>query len=85
MVALDARDGSLVWQAGDDAASYTPAYPIMFQGRQLTLGYLQNALVCHDLASVRHHTQKVVQIKSSGCVFGPSKELIRPQPHMQVA
>ncbi|WP_431701333.1 metal ABC transporter ATP-binding protein [Pseudomonas sp. BR20] len=42
-------------------------------------------VVCHDLASVRHHTQQVVQIKSSGCVFGPSKELIRPQPHMQVA
>lgn len=42
-------------------------------------------VVCHDLASVRHHTQHVVQIKSTGCVFGPSKELIRPQPHMQVA
>ena len=41
-------------------------------------------VVCHDLASVRHHTQHVVQIKSTGCVFGPSKELIRPQPHMQV-
>ena len=42
-------------------------------------------IVCHDLASVRHHTQHVVQIKNTGCVFGPSKELIRPQPHMQVA
>lgn len=42
-------------------------------------------VVCHGLASVRHHTQQVVQIKSSGCVFGSSKELIRPQPHMQVA
>lgn len=42
-------------------------------------------IVCHDLASVRHHTQQVVQIKSTGCVFGASKELIRPQPHMQVA
>ncbi|ONH53884.1 zinc/manganese transport system ATP-binding protein [Pseudomonas cedrina] len=42
-------------------------------------------VVCHDLASVRHHTQHVVQIKSTGCVFGPSKALIRPQPQMQVA
>ena len=49
LVALDAEDGSVVWQSGDDAASYTPAYPITFQGRQLVLGYLQNALVCHDL------------------------------------
>ncbi|MGO1269961.1 MAG: manganese ABC transporter ATP-binding protein, partial [Pseudomonas bubulae] len=23
--------------------------------------------------------------KNTGCVFGPSKELIRPQPQMQVA
>lgn len=42
-------------------------------------------VVCHDLASVRQHTQQVVQIKSTGCLFGPSKELIRPQPRMQVA
>ncbi|OPB18159.1 metal ABC transporter ATP-binding protein [Pseudomonas fluorescens] len=42
-------------------------------------------IVCHDLASVRHHTQHVLQIKNTGCLFGPSKELIRPQPQMQVA
>ena len=42
-------------------------------------------VVCHDLASVRYHTQQVVQIKNTGCVFGPSKALIRPQPQMQVA
>ncbi|AGE28225.1 manganese(II)/zinc(II) ABC transporter, ATP-binding protein [Pseudomonas poae RE*1-1-14] len=42
-------------------------------------------VVCHDLASVRHHTQQVLQIKSNGCVFGSSKELIRAQPQMQVA
>ena len=42
-------------------------------------------VVCHDLASVRYHTQQVVQIKNTGCLFGPSKELIRPQPQMQVA
>ncbi len=49
LVALDAIDGQLVWKSGDDAASYTPAYPITFQGRRFVLGYLQNALVCHDL------------------------------------
>ena len=42
-------------------------------------------VVCHDLASVRHHTPQVLQVKSTGCVFGASKELIRPQPQMQVA
>ena len=42
-------------------------------------------IVCHDLAAVREHTQQVVQIKSTGCVVGPSQELIRPHPRMQVA
>ncbi|MCK6189724.1 ATP-binding cassette domain-containing protein [Pseudomonas sp. EYE_354] len=42
-------------------------------------------VVCHDLASVRQHTEQVLQVKSNGCVFGPSKALIRPQPQMQVA
>lgn len=49
LVALDAEDGAVVWQAGDDAASYTPAYPITFRGQRLVLGYLQNALVSHEL------------------------------------
>ncbi|MEX5594556.1 metal ABC transporter ATP-binding protein [Pseudomonas orientalis] len=42
-------------------------------------------VVCHDLASVRHHTPDVLHIKSTGCALGPSKELIRPQPQLQVA
>ncbi len=49
LVALDAADGSVVWRNGDDPASYTPAYPILFRGRSCVLGYLRNALVCHDL------------------------------------
>ena len=49
LVALDAVTGAVVWRGGDDAASYTPAYPILFRGRKCVLGYLQNALVCHDL------------------------------------
>jgi outer membrane protein assembly factor BamB len=51
IVALDSASGSLVWKAGDDAASYTPAYPIRFRDRALILGYLQNVLVAHDLES----------------------------------
>src|SRR5471032_776005 len=42
-------------------------------------------VVCHDLAAVRQHIPNALQIKSSGCVLAPSTELIRPQPHMQVA
>lgn len=49
LVALHAATGSVAWHSGDDAASYTPAYPIEFRGRKCVLGYLQNALVCHDL------------------------------------
>ena len=48
MVALDATTGTVKWQAGDDAASYAPAFPISLHARSLVLGYLENVLVCHD-------------------------------------
>ena len=48
MVALDAATGQVKWQAGNDAASYAPAFPISLDGRPLVLGYLENVLVCHD-------------------------------------
>ncbi len=49
MVALDIKDGSLIWKSGDDPSSYTPAFPIEFKGEQQVIGYLENALVCHDV------------------------------------
>ncbi|NWB31482.1 metal ABC transporter ATP-binding protein [Pseudomonas gingeri] len=42
-------------------------------------------VVCHDLASVRHHIPDALRIKSSGCVLAPSTELIVQQPITQVA
>ena len=50
MVALDAGDGSLVWAAGSDSASYTPAMPIVRDGRRQVVGYLEHALVGFDYA-----------------------------------
>lgn len=51
VVALNAADGSTVWAAGSDPASYCPAYPITFRGRRLIVGFLQNSLVLHDAAT----------------------------------
>ena len=42
-------------------------------------------VVCHDLAAVRQHIPQALLIKSSGCVLGPSTDLIRQQPQTQVA
>jgi zinc/manganese transport system ATP-binding protein len=42
-------------------------------------------VVCHDLAAVRQHIPHSLLIKNSGCVLGPSTELIHPQPQAQVA
>jgi ABC-type Mn2+/Zn2+ transport system ATPase subunit len=42
-------------------------------------------VVCHDLAAVRQHIPHTLLIKSSGCLFGSSTELIHPQPQTQVA
>jgi zinc/manganese transport system ATP-binding protein len=42
-------------------------------------------VVCHDLAAVRQQIPQALLIKSSGCVLGPSTDLIRQQPQTQVA
>jgi len=42
-------------------------------------------VVCHDLAAVREHIPHTLLIKGSGCLFGPSTELIRQPPQAQVA
>lgn len=49
MVALNLADGKTIWASGDEAASYNPAMPVVRNGRQLIVGYLENALVIHDL------------------------------------
>ncbi|MNU71633.1 Nickel import ATP-binding protein NikO [compost metagenome] len=42
-------------------------------------------VVCHDLAAVRQHIPHTLLIKSSGCIFGASSDLIHQQPQAQVA
>ena len=42
-------------------------------------------VVCHDLTAVRQHIPQALLIKSSGCVLGPSTDLIHQQPQTQVA
>ncbi|MCG6154231.1 outer membrane protein assembly factor BamB family protein [Rubinisphaera margarita] len=49
LVALDLQTGKTVWQSGDEPGSYSPAMPITRGGRDLVVGYLENALVIHDL------------------------------------
>jgi hypothetical protein len=51
LVALDRADGSVVWAAGDDPASYSTLLPIHLEDRALVVGLLQNGLVVHDLKS----------------------------------
>lgn len=49
LVALHINDGRTVWAAGNEPGSYSPVMPIVRNGRQLVVGYLENALVIHDL------------------------------------
>jgi len=53
VVALNARDGSVVWQVGDEPASYSPAYPITVGGRRQIVTFLQNVVIGHDTATGR--------------------------------
>jgi len=48
LVALRPTDGGLIWKKGSDPASYTPAFPIERDGRNLIVGYMQNSLVIVD-------------------------------------
>lgn len=49
LVALSLIDGKTVWSAGNRPASYSPVLPIVRQGQLLVVGYLENALVLHDM------------------------------------
>jgi hypothetical protein len=51
LVAIDPRNGSTLWAAGDDPASYCPIYPITFNRKRHLIGFLRNALVAHDPAT----------------------------------
>jgi outer membrane protein assembly factor BamB len=53
VVALDGNDGSTVWAAGDEPASYCSPLPIAFHGQRLVVAFLQNALVLHDSGTGR--------------------------------
>ncbi|MBN1591166.1 MAG: PQQ-binding-like beta-propeller repeat protein, partial [Pirellulales bacterium] len=48
VVALSAEDGSTVWTAGDEPASYCGALPISFEGRPLVVALLENVLTVID-------------------------------------
>jgi outer membrane protein assembly factor BamB len=51
VVALDAATGATIWAAGEDAASYCPAFPITVGGRRLIVAYMRNCIVAHDPAT----------------------------------
>ncbi len=57
LVALDANTGATVWQAGDEPASYTPAFPINWSGKRLVVGHMQNALILCELGTGRQLSQ----------------------------
>ena len=63
VVALDALDGSTVWAAGDESASYCSALPITFRGQRCVVAFLKNALALFDLETGR---QLCLQVYSRG-------------------
>lgn len=80
VVALDARDGSTVWGAGDGPASYASALPIALRGRRQVVAFLQNSLAAFDLASGRALWQ---QSLSQGYDEHSTLPLYR-EPHLMV-
>ena len=53
VVALDAKDGALVWKSGAMPASYASPLPITLNGRPRIVAFLENSLAILDFASGR--------------------------------
>lgn len=51
VVALDAKDGSVVWKGGNSPASYASPLPITLNGRPQIIALLENSLAAFDLKS----------------------------------
>ncbi|HEY4258613.1 MAG TPA: PQQ-binding-like beta-propeller repeat protein [Schlesneria sp.] len=49
VVALDAKDGSVVWKGGDSSASYASPLPITLNGQQQVIALLENSMAAFDL------------------------------------
>lgn len=58
LVALDAMTGDTLWTAGEQLASYATPVPITFAGRRYCVAFLQNALICVDLATGKLQWEK---------------------------
>jgi len=53
LVALSAKDGSLIWKGGDSPASYASPLPITLKGEAQIIALLENSLAAFDLKTGR--------------------------------
>jgi outer membrane protein assembly factor BamB len=53
VIALDAKNGSLVWRSGESPASYASVLPITLNGRPRVVALLENSLAIIDRANGR--------------------------------
>ena len=53
VIALDAKDGSLVWKSGESPASYASVLPITLNGRPRIVAFLENSLAIIDRTNGR--------------------------------
>ncbi len=53
VVALDAKDGSVVWKGGDSSASYASPLPITLNGQRQIIALLENSMAAFDLKTGR--------------------------------
>ena len=51
VVALDPKDGSVIWTSGESSASYATPLPVQWRGRSLVITPLENSLAAFDVAS----------------------------------
>jgi len=83
---LSLADSPVLLLDEPDAALDEPGQRLFWQHLHAWHALGRTLLVaCHDLAAVHRHIPQTLLIKSSGCLFGASAELIQPPAHTQVA
>lgn len=81
MVALDLKDGSIIWKSGNEIASYTPALPITINGHKQIIGYMEHGLVAFD---AKNGKQLWIKKMSQGYDEHAAWPIYR-EPHLWIA
>ena len=82
VVALDVKDGAVVWKSGDSPASYASPLPITLKGRRQVIVPLENSLNGLPFLKIIR-SKSVLGLSSVVMIFDTGTELLRARQLVQ--